>query len=69
LGDLLFAATNIARHMKVEPESALKLTNRKFRKRFKYIEEKLHERNQPFDQTSIDDLESLWQEAKTAGAM
>ena len=64
LGDLLFAATNIARHMQVEPESALKLTNRKFRKRFNYIEQKLHERNQPFDQTSIDELEELWQEAK-----
>jgi MazG family protein len=64
LGDLLFAATNIARHMHVEPESALKLTNRKFRRRFNYIEETLHERNQPFDQTSIDELESLWQEAK-----
>jgi MazG family protein len=64
LGDLLFAATNIARHMKVEPESALKLTNRKFRKRFNYIEEQLYERNQPFDQTSIDQLEALWQEAK-----
>src|SRR5688572_7230044 len=53
LGDLLFAATNIARHMQVEPEAALKLTNRKFRKRFKYIEEKLSERGQPFDETSI----------------
>ena len=41
LGDLLFAVTNIARHLKVEPEAALKLTNRKFRKRFGYIEEKL----------------------------
>src|SRR5215204_473919 len=64
LGDLLFAATNIARHMQVEPEAALKLTNRKFRKRFKYIEEKLIQRGQPFDETSIDELESLWQEAK-----
>jgi MazG family protein len=66
LGDLLFAATNIARHMQVEPEAALKLTNRKFRKRFNYIEEKLRERKQSFDQTSIDEMESLWQEAKTA---
>ncbi|PYS71446.1 MAG: nucleoside triphosphate pyrophosphohydrolase [Acidobacteria bacterium] len=64
LGDLLFAATNIARHMQIEPEAALKLTNRKFRKRFKYIEEKLSERGQPFDQTTIAELESLWQEAK-----
>ena len=66
LGDLLFAATNIARHMHVEPEAALKLTNRKFRKRFGYIEQTLHQRGQPFDGTSIDELESLWQEAKNS---
>ena len=64
IGDLLFAATNIARHMQVEPEAALKLTNRKFRRRFGYIESALHTRGQPFDQTSIDELEALWQEAK-----
>ena len=64
IGDLLFAATNIARHMQVEPEAALKLTNRKFRKRFEYIENALHKRGQAFDQTTIDELEALWQEAK-----
>jgi len=64
MGDLLFAATNIARHMQVEPEAALKLTNRKFRQRFEYIENALHERKQAFDQTSIEELEELWQEAK-----
>ena len=64
IGDLLFAATNIARHMQVEPEAALKLTNRKFRRRFEHIETVLHERGQPFDQTSIEELEELWQEAK-----
>ena len=64
IGDLMFAATNIARHMQVEPEAALKLTNRKFRKRFEYIENALHTRGQAFDQTSIDELEELWQEAK-----
>jgi ATP diphosphatase len=64
IGDLLFAATNIARHMQVEPEAALKLTNRKFRRRFEYIESVLHERGQAFDATSIDELEELWQEAK-----
>jgi ATP diphosphatase len=64
IGDLLFAATNIARHMQVEPEAALKLTNRKFRRRFSYIETTLHQRGQAFDQTSIDELETLWQEAK-----
>jgi len=66
IGDLLFAATNIARHMQVEPEAALKLTNRKFRRRFEYIENALHERGLPFDQTSIDELEELWQQAKQA---
>lgn len=64
LGDLLFAVTNIARHLKVEPEAALKLTNRKFRRRFNYIETKLRERNQTFDATKLDELEALWQEAK-----
>lgn len=67
IGDLLFAATNIARHMQVEPEAALKLTNRKFRQRFEYIENALHARGQAFDQTSIDELEELWQEAKNRG--
>jgi len=64
LGDLLFAATNIARHLHVEPEAALKLTNRKFRQRFKYIEDKLRDQGKTFQDVSIDDLESLWQEAK-----
>ncbi len=66
LGDLLFAVTNIARHLKVEPEAALKLTNRKFRLRFGYIERQLRERGQPFDTTTLDELESLWQEAKSS---
>ena len=64
LGDLLFAVTNIARRMQVEPEAALKLTNRKFRKRFGYIETKLTERGKALDQVRLDELEELWQEAK-----
>jgi MazG family protein len=66
LGDLMFAATNIARHLKVEPEAALKLTNRKFRQRFAFIESKLRERKQTFDATTLDELEALWQEAKNS---
>src|SRR2546426_3462767 len=66
IGDLLFVITNIARHMKVEPEAALKLTNRKFRQRFAYIESNLRERNRKFAETTLDELEKLWQEAKTA---
>lgn len=64
IGDLLFAATNIARHLKVEPEAALKLTNRKFRKRFGFIERKLQEHGQTFDAITLAELESLWQQAK-----
>ena len=64
IGDLLFAVTNIARHLHVEPEAALKLTNRKFRRRFGHIEKKLQERGDGFDATSLDEMEALWQEAK-----
>ena len=64
VGDLLFVITNIARRLNVEPEAALKLSNRKFRKRFGYIEKNLRERSLKFEDTTIDDLEELWQEAK-----
>src|SRR6185369_17376327 len=64
IGDLLFAATNIARHLQVEPEAALKLTNRKFRRRFGHIENALYEQGKTFDSTSIEEMENLWQEAK-----
>ena len=64
IGDLLFVITNIARHMNVEPEAALKLTNRKFRRRFGYIERQLRERNRKFAETSLEELEELWQRAK-----
>jgi len=65
LGDLLFAVTNIARHLKVEPEAALKATNRKFRRRFRHIEEGLRERGRAFDAATLDEMEALWQEAKS----
>src|SRR5438105_47458 len=64
IGDLLFEITNIARRLNVEPEAALKLSNRKFRRRFNFIEQNLREQNRGFDDVSIADLEALWQEAK-----
>ena len=64
IGDLLFVATNIARQLNVEPEAALKLSNRKFRRRFDYIETRLREQNRKFAETTLDELEELWQEAK-----
>ena len=66
LGDLLFVVTNIARHLKVEPEAALKLTNRKFRRRFRHIEQGLEERGQSLDAATLDEMEALWLEAKTS---
>ncbi|MCA1618966.1 MAG: nucleoside triphosphate pyrophosphohydrolase [Acidobacteria bacterium] len=68
LGDLLFAVTNIARHLQVEPESALKLTNRKFRRRFRHIERGLRERGRELGSATLDEMEELWQEAKQEGA-
>lgn len=64
IGDLLFVITNIARRLNVEPEAALKLSNRKFRRRFAFIEKKLSEQDRKFDETTLDELEALWQEAK-----
>jgi MazG family protein len=64
IGDLLFVVTNIARRLNVEPEAALKLSNRKFRRRFGYIEKSLHESSRRFEDTTLEDLEELWQEAK-----
>jgi ATP diphosphatase len=67
LGDLLFAVTNIARHLSVEPEAALKLTNRKFRRRFRHIERGLKARGREPGEATIEEMEELWQEAKTSG--
>jgi MazG family protein len=64
IGDLLFVVTNIARRLNVEPEAALKLSNRKFRRRFGHIEASLREQNRKFDQATLEELEELWQEAK-----
>ena len=64
IGDVLFAVTNIARHLQVEPEAALKSTNRKFRRRFRHIEQKLKERGQSLENATLDEMEALWQEAK-----
>jgi uncharacterized protein YabN with tetrapyrrole methylase and pyrophosphatase domain len=67
LGDLLFVVTNIARHLKVEPEAALKLTNRKFRRRFRHIERGLEAQGRTLDAATLDEMETLWLEAKMTG--
>jgi MazG family protein len=64
LGDMLFVLVNLARFVKVDPEQALRKTNAKFRRRFGYIERVLAERGRTLDEATIDEMESLWQEAK-----
>jgi MazG family protein len=64
LGDVLFAVVNIARHLRVEPEAALKVTNRKFRKRFRHVEQGLRRRGRSPEAATLDEMEDLWQEAK-----
>jgi MazG family protein len=64
IGDVLFAVTNIARALQVEPEAALKVTNRKFRRRFRHIEQGLKRRGRSLDAVTLDEMEALWQEAK-----
>ncbi len=65
MGDVLFAVANLARHCKVDPEAALRATNDKFERRFRHIERRLAESGrQPADAT-LEEMEALWQEAKT----
>jgi uncharacterized protein YabN with tetrapyrrole methylase and pyrophosphatase domain len=64
LGDMLFVMVNLARHLGVDCESALRKSNRKFRRRFQSMEERLQERGGALEQPSMEELESLWQQAK-----
>jgi tetrapyrrole methylase family protein/MazG family protein len=66
LGDLLFATVNLGRFLSIDSEDALSKTIHRFTNRFKHIEESLHKQGQSLENTSIDQLESLWQEAKTS---
>ena len=65
IGDLLFVLVNLARFVKVDPEQALRKTNAKFRRRFGYVEDKLAERGAVPGDSNIDEMESLWQQAKS----
>jgi tetrapyrrole methylase family protein/MazG family protein len=64
LGDLLFSVANLARHLSVDPEDALRRTLDKFAKRFKHIEEKLETIGKKPSDATIDELERLWEDAK-----
>jgi len=64
VGDLFFVLVNIARYLSVDPESALRKTNRKFRRRFQWMEARLHETGRAAESAPMEELESLWQKAK-----
>jgi nucleoside triphosphate diphosphatase len=67
IGDLLFVVTNLARRFDIEPETALKKTNRKFRQRFGYIESELKRNGRTPEEASLDEMDELWNAAKAAG--
>ena len=64
IGDLLFVVSNLARHLKVDPEAALRAANGKFERRFRFIEQALREAGRPIENCSLDELDALWGEAK-----
>ena len=64
VGDMFFVLVNIARYLSLDPESALRKTNRKFKRRFQWMEERLRASGRAPQQASMDELETPWQEAK-----
>lgn len=67
IGDLLFVIVNLARKLEIEPETSLKKTNRKFRQRFKYIEKRLKEEGKTPEESDLEEMDALWNQAKSAG--
>lgn len=63
-GDVLFSMINYARFLKVDPESALERTNKKFIKRFQYLEEKAKAVNKPLKEMTLAEMDVFWEEAK-----
>jgi len=64
VGDLLFAVANLARHLEVDPEAALRGANAKFERRFAHIETRLGEAGRAPADATLDEMEALWNEAK-----
>lgn len=64
IGDLLFVVLNLARHLDIEPETALKRTNRKFRQRFKFIEDQLKQEGKTLEKATLSEMDELWNKAK-----
>lgn len=64
IGDILFTVVNLARKFDVEPETALKQTNRKFRKRFKHIEDTLKAQKRSIEDATLEEMDEIWTAAK-----
>jgi len=64
-GDVLFSLINYARFLKINPETALELTNKKFIKRFKFIESEAHKLGKKINQLSVEEMNIFWQQAKS----
>ncbi len=64
LGDILFAVVNVARKLGLDAEEAMQRTNRKFRRRFEFIEREVERQGRHLDELDLDEMEALWQKAK-----
>ena len=64
VGDILFSIVNLARHLNVEPEEALRHSNEKFRTRFSYIEQQLKQQGRSPENATLEEMDLLWEEAK-----
>ena len=67
LGDMLFNVVNLARYLKVDPEQALRKANARFRRRFAHIESEVAKAESTLEESSLERMEELWQEAKRLG--
>ncbi|MGS0763211.1 nucleoside triphosphate pyrophosphohydrolase [Syntrophomonas curvata] len=66
-GDIFFALVNVARLQNIEPEQALQASNDKFTRRFNYIENRIKSKGKDFPEMSLEEMDSIWEEAKTKG--
>ncbi|WP_041777993.1 nucleoside triphosphate pyrophosphohydrolase [Beijerinckia indica] len=64
IGDLLFTIANLARHLNVDPEAAIRSTNAKFERRFAFIETALREQGKTLEEANLAEMDALWQQAK-----
>lgn len=67
IGDILFVMANVARHLEINPELALERSNRKFRKRFRFVETRLAEKGSNPQKATLEEMDALWDEAKDEG--